>query len=151
MCRAFGVRERRSRLDLAQQRDCTPCSPSNYSRSTALKHEHGVHWCTPFNPLSVEEWRKSGAARRSSLFESRNEHNWRCTACTTAHRSPAFGARNRLLWKVHGVHTCTACTLPDPAATIKREGGGKRKGLFPARFSPISPEFSLQKPAPNLI
>ena len=46
---------------------------------------------------------------------------------------------------VHAVHP------PVSATSYKRADFEEREKLFPARFSPISPEFSLQKPAPNLI
>ena len=150
MCRAFGVRERRSRLDLAQQRDCTPCSPSNYSRSTALKHEHGVHWCTPFNPLSVEEWRKSGAARRAQLHAVLPFLSRGMSTIEDARRAPLHAVHLLLVRGTDSFGRCTACTLPDPAATIKREGGGKRKEDFSQLdFPQFLPSFLCKNQLPT--
>ena len=117
----------------------TPCSPSNYSRSTALKHEHDVHCCTPFSPLSVEEWRKIGAARRAQLHAVPTFLSRGLSTIEDARRAPLHAVHLLLVRGTDSFGRCTACTLPDPAATIKREGGGKRKKTF---FSSIFPNFS---------
>ena len=131
--RAIGVRERKSRLELAQQRDCTPCQHAHRAVHQ-LFQRHGFNTGARCAPQSAVP----------CFWSRRIMKIWSSMACTTARRSLSFSSRNGQLWKVHGVHP------PNPAATIKREVGGKRNHSSPTRFSTIFPELFLQKPGHKL-